>query len=329
MVDEDTIRQFFRRLNHKPLGFTELVAIHKNGGITGTGLFDDECRFVHACGTFSGECNLYAGRNPRRPVSSAKNRMDTILRLRASDSHIQFLTAFSLDIDPVRKKGIPATAGQREAALRFASLLQRFLGGYVDDSGNGAYLWLPFFSPIHISPSNAVEIKTKCRQWQKQITKSFCPSEYGLRVDGCFDFSRLKRVIGTFNHKAQRFSSIHLEGKPSDKVRDEILSTSIRHPEKKLTAPSASLHRIPQELPRRFTQLLDEDSSLLAHWTTADPFGDRSAHDWMLGRSCVERGIVDPKELAMVLMKNPNGKYRRDGKIDYIQTTVSNLKSAP
>jgi len=224
MICKKTVRLFFKRLNHSP-DLTELVAIDKAGrGIRATGFFNDEETFLSACEQWNGSCNLYAGRNPR-PVyfSFSKNKMESNSRLRASDSHIKTLTAFSLDIDPVRKKGTPATAKQQESALRFASLLQRFLGGCVDDSGNGSYLWLPFTTPIHLSPINAAEIKAKCRQWQQQITESFSPSGHGLRIDGCFDFSRIKRVIGTFNHKAGRLSCFHLKGEPSDKVRDEIL----------------------------------------------------------------------------------------------------------
>jgi hypothetical protein len=327
MIDEPTIRQFFRRLNHKPYGLTELVAIGKNGkGIRATGFFEDEDAFLSASVTLSGTNNLYAGRNPRPfSFSSSRNKMDTLLRLRASDVQIQTLTAISLDIDPIRPKDQPATAPQREKALRFASLLQRFIGGYVDDSGNGAYLWFPFSTPIHVSRSNVHAVKTQCRQWQQQMVKSFSPSEHGLRVDGCFDFSRLKRVVGSFNHKAQRLSCFRLIGKPSDKVRDEILSLPKPSPEKKLPADSVPLFEIAKEIPRRFLQLLDKNDQLRGHWTTPNSVGDRSAHDWILGRYCVEKGITDKGELAIILMKNPFGKYRRDGRREYVGKTVANL----
>jgi hypothetical protein len=329
MIDEPTIRQFFRRLNHKPFGLTELVAIDKGGkGIRATGFYTDEDAFLTACGTLNGSNNLYAGRNPRPfSFSSSRNKMDSVHRLRASEVHIKTLTAISLDIDPIRPKDQPANRQQREVALRFASLLQRFLGGYVDDSGNGAYLWIPFCNSIQLFPIYAGQIKAQCRQWQQQIVDSFAPVEHGLRIDGCFDFSRIKRVMGTYNHKAQRLSSLHLAGDPSDSVRNEILSLPILYPEKKEETRSAQFSDLPKELSPRFLQLLKKDSQLQERWETPDPFGDRSAHDWALGRYCVEKEIVEPRELAVILMKSFFGKYHRDGRREYVMRTVGKLTS--
>ena len=45
----------------------------------------------------------------------------------------------------------------------------------------------------------------------------------------------------------------------------------------------------------------------------------------MLGMSCVEAGITRPEELAAILMNNPYGKYRRDGRMDYVKVTVRKL----
>jgi hypothetical protein len=328
MIDKPTIRQFFRRLNHKPYGLTELVAIDKDGkGIRATGFYEDEGAFLLACGALSGTNNLYIGRNPR-PFSfssSSRNKMDALLRLRASDAQIETLTGISLDIDPIRPKDQPATASQREKALRFAVLLQRFLGGYVDDSGNGAYLWLPFLSPIHLSPKNAAAIKEKCQYWQNRVGDSFSPSEHGLRIDGCFDLSRIKRVIGTFNHKAQKLSSIHLEGMPSDKVRDEILSLTIHQVEKTRNRSCVPFQVSPKELPSRFLQLLKGDNQLRRLWKNPDSLGDRSVHDWVIGRRVQELGISTPRELSVILIRNPFGKYQRDKKKEYIERTVGKL----
>ena len=158
-----------------------------------------------------------------------------------------------------------------------------------------------------------------------KIVKSFSPSEFGLKVDGCFDFSRIKRIIGSFNHKAKRLSSIHTEGKPSDKIRDEILALPILHSEKKQTIASTQIHDIPKKLPSRFLQLLDEDSQLRELWHNPDPFNDTSCHDWALGKRCVDMGIDDPKMLAVILMKNPFGKYSRDGRKGYVEVTAKKL----
>ena len=330
MIDKPTIRQFFRRLNHRPFGLTELVAIDKTGkGIKATGFYADEDAFLSACVSLSESNHLYAGRNPRPfSFSFSQDKMDSVHKLRASDAQIQTLTAISLDIDPIRPKDQPANKHQREVALRFASLLQGFLGGYVDDSGNGAYLWIPFCKSIQLSSIYAGQIKAQCRQWQQQIIESFAPAEHGLRIDGCFDFSRIKRVIGTYNHKAQRLSSFHLAGGPSDAIREEILSLPILCPKRKGATGSAQFNDLPKELPPRFLQLLKKDRQLQEQWETPGPFGDRSAHDWALGRCCVEKGIVEPQELAIILMKNLFGKYHRDGKREYVMRTIGKLTSA-
>ena len=47
----------------------------------------------------------------------------------------------------------------------------------------------------------------------------------------------------------------------------------------------------------------------------------------MIGLKCVEAGITEPGELAAILMNNPYGKYRRDGREDYLQTTVEKLRN--
>jgi hypothetical protein len=326
MIDKNTVRTFYLRLNHKPYGLTELVAINSNG-IVATGFFDDEEAFISACRRYNKACNVYAGRNPRPSVfSSSLNKMDSVLKLRASDSHIITLSAFSLDIDPIRPKDQPATTRQREAAVRFAFLLQRFLGGGVDDSGNGVYIWLPFQTPIQITSHNFNKIKFQCKTWQEKIKTSFEPGKYGLRIDGCFDFSRIKRVIGTFNHKAQRLSSILSEGEPSDNVRDEILSLPINtEPRQKEKPQSVSFSNIPQQLPSCFLRLLKEDRDLRDLWETPNPQNDRSRQDWVVGIRCVEKGISEPKELAVILMNNPYGKYRRDGRRSYVIGTVGKL----
>ena len=78
-------------------------------------------------------------------------------------------------------------------------------------------------------------------------------------------------------------------------------------------------------LPRRFNHLLKWDISTRKLWQNPDPLNDTSRHDWMLGLKCVEAGITEPGELAAILMNSPYGKYRRDGRGDYLQTTVTKL----
>lgn len=323
MIDVATVRQFYRRLNHQELGVTELVALNKNSGlVVATGFFDEERKFTSACFAYSGGCHVYAGRNPR-PFSLARTRnlMNIVEKRRAKDREIHYLTAISLDIDPIRKKNEPATEKQRKAAVSFALDLQWDKGGDVDDSGNGAYLWLAFETPIEITAENFVDVKRKCRHWQDEVIRKYRPEQYGLCIDGCFDLSRIKRVIGTCNHKAGRTSRFVRRGHRSDKVRAEILSVAGVQ-EREVQVPAI---KPPPHLPEKFIRLLKWDPSIRELWQRPDVNRDHSKHDWMLGLQCVEAGISKPGDLASILMRNPYGKFKRDERVEYIQTTVEKL----
>jgi len=316
------IRRFFQRLNHKRYGVTELVAIDRySGEIVATGLFDDEERFLSSCLLFNESCNVYAGRNPRF-AKGIVNQMDTVAKKRAKDNDIKYLTAISLDIDPVRPKGEPASKKQRDAAVSFALDLQWDLGGDVYDSGNGAYLWFYFTTPILLTEANREIVKKQCRAWQEEIKQKHRPEQYGLKIDGCYDFSRIKRVIGTVNHKAERRSCTVRLSERSNRIRDEILAMKIEQRRKKCRKIEFDFS---QELPERFKQLLKEDDVIRDLWENPDPLNDRSVHDWILGTECVKAGITEPGELAAILMGNPHGKFQRDGRTEYVRVTVEKL----
>ena len=326
MIDEKEVRTFWRRLNHRPYGLTELVALDRDTGrMVATGFFNQEDAFVAACRVYNGRCNMYASRNPRPGdiTRGFRNYMNSVRKQRASDRDIQHLPAISLDIDPVRVKGTPATKCQRQAAIGFALNLQWELGGYVDDSGNGSYLWIPFITPVAITAENGDAIKKKCGVWQAGLVQKYRPTRYGVRVDGCYDFSRIKRVIGTYNHKAGRVSRCVRPSECDDTIRSKILAVDVAsrpsRPPIALALPS------PVDLPLSFKRMLKENRIVKKLWENSDPRNDTSRHDWMLGLSCVEAGITTPSELAAILMYNPHGKYRRDRRRDYVRTTVGRL----
>lgn len=328
MIDTKSIRQFYRRLNHGKYGVTELVVINPNGGIIATGFFSDEDAFVKACTAYNGRHNIYAGRNPRPRwlPRVCMNYMDSRHRQRARDSDIQFVTAISLDIDPVRPRGTSATEQQHQTALEFAVKLRNEIGGWVDSSGNGAYLWLPFMTPISVTHRNRHQVKRKCRQWQSNIIRVHQPDRYGLRIDGCFDLSRVKKVIGTQSmkgniHRLSRF--VRMDKTRDDKVRNAILSLSLQ-----LDRAVAGRIRPGSRLPHRFLQLLRTNQAIQDLWLTPSHNSDASMHDWALGCELMKAGIANPTDLARILMLNPFGKYQRDRRYSYIQTTVSKLRSA-
>ena len=74
--------------------------------------------------------------------------MDRKRKKRGRDADIETLTAISLDIDPIRRKGEPSTDEQHQTAISFSLEIQKTVSGEVYNSGNGAYLWVPFDKAI-------------------------------------------------------------------------------------------------------------------------------------------------------------------------------------
>ena len=324
-MDTDSIRRFYKRLNHRSYGVTELAVIDPNGsGVIATGFFTDEEAFIKACKVYNGRYNIYAGRNPRPKwlPKVCENYLDSRRRQRAKDIDIEYITAISLDIDPIRPKGTSSIEEQHKRAIGFALKLHNDIGGWVDDSGNGAYLWIPFMTPISVDHRSRHLVKGKCRLWQANIIKAYQPEKYRLRIDGCFDLSRLKKVIGTQSVKGciHRLSrSVKVDDTMDDKVRDAILSLSMP------TVQRVTYRVIPsQNVPAKFLGLLKTNQTIQQLWLTPDGNNDTSMHDWFLGSELVKAG-VGANDMARVLMLNPFGKYQRDRRYDYVQTTVNKL----
>jgi len=278
--------------------------------------------FLKACQEYNGRYNIYAGRNPRPKSFPVKNHLDIRLKQRAKDRDIEYITAISLDIDPIREKGTSSTERQHDEAIMFAHKLQHHIGGCVDDSGNGAYLWVPFADPIKVEDKNRNRIKLKCKEWQRQIIADYRPERFGMRIDGCFDLSRIKKVLGTLSVKGKvhRLSRIVLKSKPANEVREAILAQKISERERTVGHFSQST-----KLPVNFMRLLQTNPILRDLWCSPDENNDTSRHDWRLGCTCMEVGITNPIELAAILMQNPFGKFRRDGRYDYVETTVNKM----
>jgi len=335
MINTDDVRWFYRRLNHSDFGLTELVVIDSAAkSIVATGFFDNEGDFVKACEEYSGRYNIYAGRNPRPKwfPKVCENYLDTKQRQRARDEDIQYITAISLDIDPIRPKDTSSTDSQHMRAIDFAMKIQKNTGGWVDDSGNGSYLWIPFETPVKLDEKNRQEVKEKCRLWQAKLARMFQPERYGLRIDGCFDLSRIKKVIGTQAMKGDvhRMASFVLtDENTSDKVRYSILSMQIQTtPAQTGAYYSHNGIKVTSRLPEKFLNLLRNDKAIQSLWLAPNDKDDTSAHDWMLGCELVKSGITDTKDLARILMMNPFGKYQRDRRYDYVLSTVKNLLSS-
>jgi len=328
MINTKSIREYYKRLNHSQYGVTELVVINPKKSLIATGFFDNETDFISCCQKHNGKYNIYAGRNPRPrrffSYFESRNRLDTRIRRRAKDSDITFITAISLDIDPIRPKQTSSTELQHKNAISFACMLQKDINSWVDDSGNGAYLWILFKNPIKVNADNREEIKEKCRLWQISLCKKYQPEKYELRIDGCFDLSRIKKVIGTMSVKGQihrQSRNIKTQESPDDKIKNTILSLTLQSSQNKshLKIPSAL------SLPENFLSLLKNNQTIRYLWLTPDIQNDTSIHDWKLGCACIQAGIRKATDIAAILMSNPFGKFQRDRRYDYIKTTITKL----
>jgi len=79
------------------------------------------------------------------------------------------------------------------------------------------------------------------------------------------------------------------------------------------------------QVPAKFIKLLRGNAAVRKLWCSPDENNDTSMHDWKLGCACIQAGIMNLSEVATILMHNPFGKFQRDRRYDYIQTTVSKL----
>ena len=117
------------------------------------------------------------------------------------------------------------------------------------------------------------------------IVKVHRPERYGLRIDGCFDLSRLKKVIGTQSmkghiHRLSRF--VRTDDTRDNRVRDAILSLSLETNHR-----TASRIKPSQNLPAGFKELLRTNQTIQDLWLTPGAQNDTSMHDWLLGRELI------------------------------------------
>lgn len=131
--------------------------------------------------------NVYVGINPRR--TSEPGKADTI----------PFLTAFVVDIDPVRGKDEPSTDHQHGLALNRAEAISLVYKGHVADSGSGAHVYIPL-NRIAIKDPEA--ITEDLRNYFKEIKDKYATKD--LKLDPIFDLPRIIRLWGSHNHKSNR-----------------------------------------------------------------------------------------------------------------------------
>jgi hypothetical protein len=329
--DENTVRKFFRRLDHSNYGLTELVVYSpQTNRILASGFFKDENRFIKSCCQYDGIANIYAGKNPR-PFDFAEDlgletdKLYTDRKSRASDRDIEWLTAMVLDIDPVRPKGTSSTDVQHQAALAFAEKVAEDIGGSIDSSGNGSYVWIAL-KPVKINDEYRETIKAKCRGWEAQIRERYQTEDCGMKIDPVFELSRILKVIGTMSVKGEIHRRSKFHTPPVFEPHPTLDQTILNIPAEIKAEVNIQITAIENQLPEKFNQLIKNDECLSIHWDAPNRNDDASAHDWRLGMLCLDNGISDPNELATIISLNPYGKIKKKGRDDgYIRVTVSEL----
>jgi len=124
----------------------------------------------------------------------------------ARDADIEYITTLFFDIDvvsPKRAQGHPASSEELQQSLRVAELLGRqdglALSSAICCSGNGHYVLVPI-APISIDGDEvAGKFKCFCRGLVEGVARQVA----GVRVDPVYNLSRVMRLMGTVNRKAQ------------------------------------------------------------------------------------------------------------------------------
>lgn len=127
--------------------------------------------------------NLFLGRNP---YDEARN----IVRI----------SAFSLDIDPVRPKKTASTEEQLRSAITVGQrVLAHYGPGNLCSSGNGALVIFPF---VPFVPDDLDLFVQQCKQFEDKIRKQF--EVEGVTIDRTYDARRFLKCLGSVSTKGER-----------------------------------------------------------------------------------------------------------------------------
>jgi archaellum biogenesis ATPase FlaH len=127
--------------------------------------------------------NLFLGRNP---YDEARN----VIRI----------SAFSLDIDPVRPKKTASTEEQLRAAITVGQrVLAHYGPGNLCSSGNGALVIFPF---VPFVPDDLDLFVQQSKQLEDKIRKQF--EVEGVSIDRTYDARRFLKCLGSVSTKGER-----------------------------------------------------------------------------------------------------------------------------
>ncbi|MBI4713378.1 MAG: hypothetical protein HY762_08795 [Planctomycetes bacterium] len=244
-------------------------------------------------------------------------------------SDIEWVTAFSLDIDPRRDKNTPSTDEEHQLAIKMATQLSYdYENSVVISSGNGTYLWLPCH-PFRLSGKHK-ELEEKTKEWEARMRERV-EEETRLTLDFMWDIARIKKVPGTLSikgqltpdrpHRVAKFITEALD-KPTG-ILEEILSMKISG----IVTSNIDITATNGELPYRFLMLLKHNSKITDTWEGKRIFGQknsRSEFDMSLASQLVAMGFTD-QEIATIMIKSPSGKGG-DATNQYIEHTIAKAR---
>ena len=182
---EHHVRLAYRTLRHK--GYATLCHAQnmQTAQVADRRLVTNENDLVTWAKSWNGRANIFLGRNPR---------------VLGDDKTLAGVTAWSLDIDPIRAKGTASSLDQVAKAVAVGKAYARaYPGGSVFASGNGCQVLHTF--PIYI-PQSLAAFREQCRQFKDSCIKQFTVP--GIEIDHVHEAERLMKLPGTLSTKGDR-----------------------------------------------------------------------------------------------------------------------------
>ena len=243
----------------------------------------------------------------------------------STDEDVAFVTAFTIDIDPLRiDKNMPATDAEYQRTVTAASKVTEYLGcGSVLATGNGCQIWCPILS---------TDIRGRRTWW-----KSGCSAlEAKLRimigqdvtVDHTQDIARLVKMPGTTSYKGTEDKDhpyrdvkfIHRDVTLLD--TDWIMELADEETERSTSIQGLAAISVPP----RFWVVLGRDVALKEAWLgqrtdlSKQPGDSTSEQDMALAARCRKCGF-SRDEAAAILRAAPNSKAKV--REDYVILTIN------
>ena len=272
---------------------------------------------------YEGKRNAYIGRAPRA------------IEGQGNDLAVDWVTAVSIDIDPVRPKGQPATQAEREIAARVGQNVIAHVGGVSVSSGNGCQIWIPVTYRIDIR-GRRDWWKEAHRAWEADVIAGLSQLAIyrDVQIDPQFDIPRIVclpgflKVKGAEDEEAGRtYSDCFI---PDDQVYHPINEEDIlRFAPKEAVVSRRSGPVLPgAPVPARFWKLLNEDPRLFESYNgerrdLSDP--SNSTQNMALLNRLRYHGFNRDEAMA-VLMAAPSLKARANE--FYLNLSVSKVYGA-